>query len=241
MTTDIELLNTIELPLDSSMESFTNQSSSTAIISESIITGTNRWKGYELRNPNFLLGRDNTLCNTSNIQQNNEAFRLFCYTDKSQCKYRIYFSDYTAIESEVYQNKLCRCLDKLNGNQQLTIYLGNGIYEAQNSVYLGSIIDAICHCKADVTTVINGRAGAVETYLWLYGKKRIVSPYGTLCFRGALGITETFRYWGDYFSNIYTRAKHLGLLSDNDVTTLMTTDDVIYISYAEYLAKTSNT
>lgn len=224
--------------LESGMEEFAPLSNSDNTIKEGTITGTSRWINHKLRSPDLRVAANGPMDMASARQ--NEGTMLYCFSDPNQSRYRIYFNDCTEIECTIYQNKLCKCLDRLNENQCLTLYLGNGIYENNNSVYLGSIIDAMEHCKADITTVINGRAGAVETYLWLYGKQRIVSPYGTLCFRGAYGVTETFRYWGDYFGTIFTKAKDLGLLTEIDYTNLMTTDDTLYISYAEYLAKVSH-
>ena len=189
-------------------------------------------KMFDPKNVNESLG---TIC--CRDDNRNKGLLLQCFPDKNKTHFNLYISESTELDSSNYQNKFCRFLDKLSNNQSVTIYLGGGVYGAYLSFSMGSMIDSMIHCKGCVKTIVGGRASCMESILWLFGHARALSKYGTLSFCGVGETLKSCLMWKGYFNFMYSKARDLGFITDNDVVDLLTTNNCVTVTYEEYLGK----
>lgn len=182
----------------------------------------------------------NTMCMRNQNNQGGEFYNLYLYSDNG-VHIRLYMSEVNAPDLPLYQNKLCYLLNKLDSKKSLDIYLGNGIGGPFPICTVGNIFSALMNCKANVRIHMNGRGSMLESCLWLHGHKKIISPYGSLCFTGVGRLLESYPQWRGYYETIFTKAMNLNLITENDLADLMTTNYIIFIGANDTLAKITRT
>ena len=168
----------------------------------------------------------------SNDAKNHPGTRLHVKTSDNVV-FRIYFCVNTIIDSPYFQNRFCLFLDSLNENQKVVLELGTGVNGSFPDVQLGLMISAIKNCKAEVTTVAAGRCGFAESCLFIYGKKRIISPYGALLFNGIKSYSDKIPMYVPYFSQIFTDGLRNGVYDQTTFDTLLNSGKFVMINHKE--------
>lgn len=176
-----------------------------------------------------------TDCCIENAKYLKEIAGLILSRGSVENSMRLYITDRTDLAHPLFQNKFCFLLGSL-GDKKLDIYLGNSIYSYMPMCTLGCILDALLTTEGDVTVHVCGRCGMPETMMWLHSKNKCITQYGSLYLSGVGRILEQFPMWREYYEQIFLKAKVLGLITDEDVVDLMTTNNLIYISATDTLA-----
>lgn len=164
--------------------------------------------------------------------KNNPGTRLHIRTNDN-IVFRIYFCANTMIDSPYFQNRFCLFLDSLNENQRVIIEMGSGINGSFPDMQLGMMISSIKNCKAEITTVAAGRCGFAESCLFIYGKKKIISPYGALFFNGIKSYTDRIPMYVPYFTQIFKDGLQAGIYDQTTYNTLTTTGKFVMINHKE--------
>ncbi len=167
--------------------------------------------------------------------QRREAKLNLCTLD--QTSFRIYISPENWIDSNSFQNKFCTFMMSLQPEHNVRLVLGASLEGWMYDVALGSLITALSSTKANVVTSVVGQCGSPETYLWLFGKQRTFSRYGDIRFSGVLNILKQFPAYHSYFDYIFSRAIELGILTEDDKTKLLTSNDILFFNYTDLKSK----
>lgn len=148
---------------------------------------------------------------------------------------RLFISDRTCLDHPIFQNRFCFLLGSLC-DKKIDIYAGNSINGYMPLCSLGCLFDALECSVADVTMHICGRCGMSETMLWVHAKNKCITQYGSLYFSGVGRILEMYPMWREYYETVFIKAKNIGLINDQDIVDLLTTNNLIYISATDTLA-----
>lgn len=168
--------------------------------------------------------------------QDEKRFRLLLSTTNN-IHFTLYFTEYTDLDHPKFQNRLCKFLRTMTTQQSLSIHMGNGILGKWPVFSYGNIIDAIQRCAGSITMHVNGRAGFAESCLWLFGHKREVSEFGSLYFAGLQDFMESYPRWFGYFNWIYQQAITIGIINEEEVKKLMTSNIDLPLMQREVLTR----
>lgn len=148
---------------------------------------------------------------------------------------RLFISDTNDLANPIFQNRFCYLLGSLN-DRKLDIYTGNSAYGSSALCNIGCLFDALETCTGDVTMHVCGRCGMCESLMWLHAKNKCITQYGSLYFSGVGRILEAYPMWREYYEKCFIKAKNFGLITDQDVVDMMTTNNLIYISASDTLS-----
>lgn len=148
--------------------------------------------------------------------------------------FRLYLCGNTYIDSPYFQNRFCLFLDSLTEQQKVIIELGTGINGTFPNLQLGMMISSIRNCRANVITLAAGRCGFSESCLFIYGKQKVISPYGALMFTGLKCYKDKIpTKYTQYFINIFKDALKEDIISEEVYNTLVSTGKSIMITEKE--------
>lgn len=153
---------------------------------------------------------------------------------------RLHITDRAWIDHPHWQNKFCHFLSALSAEHVVDILVGNSLYGANSLCNIGMLMDALNTTAAQVTMHMCGRGSMCETCLWLNTQNKAITPFGSLCLCGVGRILETYPMWRGYYETIFVKGKQIGLLTDNDIVSLLTTNRQIYIGAASTIAAITN-
>ena len=151
--------------------------------------------------------------------------------------FRVYLCANTLLDSPYFQNRLCLFLDGLNSNQIVIIEMGSGIGGSTPDPQLGMIISSIRNCKAKVVTIAAGRCGFGESCLFIYGKEKIISPYGALFFNGLQAYSEMLPMYIPYFKQIFDDALSEQVIDESTHEVLTKTGKFVMITHDKTIVK----
>lgn len=149
--------------------------------------------------------------------------------------FRIYFCANTIIDSPYFQNRFCLFMDGLQEDQTVILEMGTGLNGSMPDTQLGMMISSIRHCKARVITLAAGRCGFAESCLFIYGKDKIISPYGALLFTGIKSYEDSAPMYMHYFKQIFTDALREEVIDNEGYDTLTTTGKFVMRTEKEQL------
>lgn len=149
--------------------------------------------------------------------------------------FRLYFLATTNIISPYFQNKFCIFLSALTAEQSVTIELGSGIGGNMPNTQLGMMISAIKQAKCNVTTLAAGRCGFTESCLFIFGHKRVISPYGALQFTGIKVYSTILKDYIPYFTYIFSEAKSKNIIKEEHYNLLTTSGKSVMRTYNEFI------
>lgn len=150
--------------------------------------------------------------------------------------YRLYFTENTAYEDIKFQNKFVKLVSCLDSNQTLHLHIGNGNYGVCPVFTFGTIIDSIINAQCRIVTHINGRASFSETCLWSFGHERVLSDFSTVCYAGLQKFLESgYSNWIGYFKTLLRRSVEIGVLTEAEMRSLLTTNKCLQISGREVI------
>lgn len=172
------------------------------------------------------LAKYNAMCQQKN-SKNVPGVTLYVKT-VDKVHYRVYIATNNWISSAYYQNKLCALLTHLKPEQSCTLYLGSGVGHWSDLPTFGAVITHMQECQGTVRTICAGKCASPETLLWLYGKEREISIYGSLQFVGIKRILEFRPSAAGYFDAVYSRAVEIGILTEDEKQKLMTSNHIIF-------------
>lgn len=160
---------------------------------------------------------------------------LHIFKGSQENSIRLYLTDRNDLGHPMLQNRLCYLLGNLC-DKKIDIYIGHTLLGNTPLCNLGCLFDALENSSADVTIHACGRCGMCESLLWLHGRNRCITQYGSLYFSGVGRILEAYPMWREYYSQCFSKAKLLGLITDQDVVDMLTTNNLIYISATDTMA-----
>lgn len=136
----------------------------------------------------------------------------------NQHNYRVYLSSrFMMMPALVTQ--LCRFFDTRSSEDRVELILGSAICDEQSHA-MGSLVSAITSCRATVKAIAAGCCSVSETILWCFAPERTILKYGALNF----GKSDIVRYCPKlevYFELFLKRAKEIGIISEEDATSIM--------------------
>lgn len=174
-------------------------------------------------------------CMINNTQYLNTIAGLCIFRGSQENSTRLFITDRNDLANPIFQNRFCYLLGCLC-DKKLDIYVGNSIYGSSPLCNLGCLFDALECSTADLTMHACGRCGMCESLLWLHARNKCITQYGSLYFSGVGRILESYPMWREYYERCFVKAKNFGLITDQDVVDLMTTNNLIYISATDTLA-----
>ena len=195
---------------------------------ESSVTGTE-----SLENKNTKEIKMSFKGNTQE-EKNNPGTRLHVRT-ADNVVYRIYFCANTIIDSPYFQNRFCLFLDSLKPNQTAIIELGTGLGGSFPNAQLGMMISSIRNCKARVITIASGRCGFGESCLFIYGKDKIISPYGAIMFTGIKAYSDAWPMYVPYFTQIFKDALEQDIITQEHFDILINTGKNVMRTEKEFI------
>lgn len=177
---------------------------------------------------------------TEDLSQNTISFGPTQGTEVEEAKLHVYSSDTvnfrlymcanTSLKSAFYQNNFCRFIDSLQPEHTVVIEMGSMINGWMHNFLLGSMIRSLQSTKGTVITLASGQCGFGESCLWLFGKKRIISPYGSLLFTGISEFKKVMSMYESYFDFMFDTAQDLNVLDKEQAEILRTTSRTVMIT-----------
>lgn len=151
--------------------------------------------------------------------------------------FRLFLTEMTDLSNSKFQNRFAKLLRCLGSKQTLHIHTGNGVYGVWPLFDLGIILDAMERTQCKVHVHINGRASFCETCLWLFAEGREISEFGTLFFCGMQRHLEWSPNWRGYLCTILDRAVDLGVLTEGEKDSLLTTNKDLQFKQREVMTR----
>lgn len=164
----------------------------------------------------------------------NPGTRLIVRTTDNKV-FRIYFCANTIIDSPYFQNRFCLFMDSLQEGQVVILEMGTGLNGSMPDTQLGMMIDSICNCKAKVITLAAGRCGFAESCLFIYGKDKVISPYGALLFTGIKSYNDSAPMYEAYFQQIFKDALREEVIDQDGYDALISTGKFVMRTEKEQL------
>lgn len=104
-------------------------------------------------------------------------------------------------------------------DETITFILGSDL-SPKNILYVGPILAAMRQSEAKIVTKCYGPCSISEVMIWMHGTEKVVGRYGMMSF-GGYKITEFRPVIRPFFDMLLTDAKSMGLLTSEDIDSIV--------------------
>ncbi len=133
--------------------------------------------------------------------------------------FRVYLQTRMSFGTE-YINRLVRFLDSRTKEHRVIMMLGVKIPDDCDTI-VGSIVAALIRCQAHIETRAVGYCSFPETMIWCYGETRSMYEYSALSFGFSRSARYMLKTFGEHFQSWMKKAIELGVITEDDVKTIL--------------------